>query len=93
MSLICEALECGNFTGLTFWHPNFSHLVTLPPHIKLLIAASTQINELDCIYETAYLQKATYTTGRCIDLVPFVAIACHWLTIKLAKIRTAWLQI
>ncbi|KAJ0962868.1 hypothetical protein J5N97_027990 [Dioscorea zingiberensis] len=48
-----------NFNGLTLGNPDFSHSEMLLPHIELLLAAFTHINEPDSIYGIIQSQKLT----------------------------------
>ncbi|XP_077244126.1 serine/Threonine-kinase ATM-like protein isoform X2 [Tasmannia lanceolata] len=48
-----------HFNGLTLGDPDFSHLEMLPPHIELLVAAVTRINEPDSIYGIIQSHKLT----------------------------------
>ncbi|XP_058091812.1 serine/threonine-protein kinase ATM isoform X2 [Magnolia sinica] len=48
-----------HFNSLTLGDPDFSHIETLPPHIELLVAAVTQINEPDSIYGIIQSHKLT----------------------------------
>ncbi|KAH7658740.1 Non-specific serine/threonine protein kinase protein [Dioscorea alata] len=51
-----------NFNGLTLGCPDFSHFETLPPHIELMIAAISHINEPDSIYGIIQSQKLASQT-------------------------------
>ncbi|XP_020548356.1 serine/threonine-protein kinase ATM [Sesamum indicum] len=48
-----------HFNSLRLGSPDFSHHETLPPHVEILVAAVTQINEPDSIYGIIQSHKLT----------------------------------